>query len=197
MNLLNQILFFVLFMYCVILHEVAHGYAARISGDDTAYLSGRLTFNPLAHIDPLGTIVLPLLLYIMGSPVLFGWAKPVPINLYKLDSKGLFLVSIAGVFTNFVLSLLLLVLYKFIPWSVLLELSLINFWLMAFNLIPLPPLDGSKILLSFFSFETRAKVMALDQYGFFIIFVLLALNFFNGYFNLVFKAFMSIANFIL
>jgi len=184
-------------MYCVILHEVAHGYAARISGDDTAYLSGRLTFNPLAHIDPLGTIVLPLLLYIMGSPVLFGWAKPVPINLYKLDSKGLFLVSIAGVFTNFVLSLLLLVLYKFIPWSLLLELSLINFWLMAFNLIPLPPLDGSKILLSFFSFETRARVMALDQYGFFIIFVLLALNFFNGYFNLVFRVFMSIANLIL
>ncbi len=197
MNLLNQILFFVLFMYSVILHEVAHGYAARISGDDTAYLSGRLTFSPLAHIDPMGTIVLPLLLYIMGSPVLFGWAKPVPINLYKLDSKGLFLVSIAGVFTNFVLSLLLLVLYNFIPWSLLLQLSLINFWLMAFNLIPLPPLDGSKILLSFFSFETRAKVMALDQYGFFIIFVLLALNFFNGYFNFVFRVFMSIANLIL
>ena len=197
MNLLNQILFFVLFMYSVILHEVAHGYAARISGDDTAYLSGRLTFSPLAHIDPMGTIVLPLLLYIMGSPVLFGWAKPVPINLYKLDSKGLFLVSIAGVFTNFVLSLLLLVLYNFIPWSLLLQLSLINFWLMAFNLIPLPPLDGSKILLSFFSFETRARVMALDQYGFFIIFVLLALNFFNGYFNLVFRVFMSIANLIL
>jgi len=83
MNLLNQILFFVLFMYCVILHEVAHGYAARISGDDTAYLSGRLTLDPLAHIDLMGTVVLPLLLYIIGSPVLFGWAKPVPINLYK------------------------------------------------------------------------------------------------------------------
>jgi len=80
MNLLNQILFFVLFMYCVILHEVAHGYAARISGDDTAYLSGRLTLDPLAHIDLMGTVVLPLLLYIIGSPVLFGWAKPVPIN---------------------------------------------------------------------------------------------------------------------
>jgi Zn-dependent protease len=179
------------------LHEIAHGYAAKISGDDTAYVSGRLTLNPLAHIDPVGTIPLPILLRLMGSPFIFGWAKPVPINIYKLDSKGLFLVSIAGVLTNFVLSIIFLILYRFIPWTLLLQLSLINFWLMAFNLIPLPPLDGSKVLLSFFSFETRARVMALDQYGFFVLFILLAFNFFNGYFNFVYKAFIAMASLIL
>jgi Zn-dependent protease len=190
-------LYFVIFMYCVILHEIAHGYAAKLSGDDTAYVSGRLTLNPIAHIDLIGTIVLPVVLGLLGSPAIFGWAKPVPINMYKLDSKGLFFVSIAGVLTNFLLSLMFLVLYRFIPWSLLLQLSLVNFWLMAFNLIPVPPLDGSKILLSFFSFETRARVMAFDQYGFFLVFILLAMNFFNGYFNWVVRIFSSMAMLIL
>ncbi|NPV89079.1 site-2 protease family protein [Coprothermobacteraceae bacterium] len=197
MGILGTALFFLLFVLSVVLHELAHGYAAYYSGDRTPKYQGRLTLNPLHHVDPVGTILLPLLMRIAGSPVVFGWAKPVPINPYNLSSMGFFFVSIAGVATNFVLTIVFALLYRLYPATVFVYVALANFVLMAFNLIPLPPLDGSKVLLSFFPFETRMRVMSYDQYGFILLFVLMGFGFFTGYFNLAYNLFIRVFSAVL
>ncbi len=149
-----DIAFWVLVLaFSVILHEVAHGYMANWLGDPTAKLAGRLTLNPLKHIDPLGTIILPLFLTISGSSILIGYAKPVPYNPYNLRGKyGEALVAGAGPATNILLALLFGLSIRFLGSS--LDASLlgaftaitsINIFLAIFNLIPIPPLDGSKV----------------------------------------------------
>lgn len=166
--------FIVIFLYSVIAHEVAHGKMADYLGDPTARYAGRLTLNPLPHIDPIGSVFLPLLLILTQSPILFGWAKPVPYNPYNLRNQryGNALVAGAGVGTNFFIALVLGFLIRFVPLSVefsrvLGDIVLINLVLGVFNLIPIPPLDGSKILFDFLPFsEVR---IFLEQYGFFIL----------------------------
>lgn len=180
-------------MIAVILHEVAHGYAAYKMGDPTAKEMGRLTLNPIPHIDPLGTIVLPALLMLVGSPILFGWAKPVPIDPLRFKDlrKGMFLVSIAGVLTNFSLAILFGVMNRLLrefapavpdelhqtlikPLLIFTTQSVgINLILGIFNAIPIPPLDGSKALMSFFSYKYWETFYRYETYGFLLITVLL------------------------
>lgn len=161
-------------MYAIIFHELAHGYVAYRLGDPTAKHLGRLSLNPLKHLDPLGT----LMLFIVG----FGWAKPVPVNFSYIRDyrKGMILVSSAGIIMNMIMAFLALLLYSIIdpPQSSILALVLyvfakINIILAAFNLIPIPPLDGSKILLGFSPSSVQAVLLRLERFGFLIVIALL------------------------
>jgi Zn-dependent protease len=164
----------ILLLYSVIIHELAHGWVAYRMGDPTAKWAGRLTLNPLRHLDPIGT----LMLFILG----FGWAKPVPVNFsYVKDTRsGFVLISSAGIIANAILAFLALLIYQiFAPpqTSVLAKVlyftAQINIMLAAFNLIPIPPLDGSKILMGFTSERFQYILSRLEPYGFFIIVALL------------------------
>lgn len=153
----ETIFLIIVLIYSVVLHEVAHGYMAHVLGDPTARLMGRLTLNPIKHLDPFGSVILPVLLALTGSSFLFGWAKPVPYNPYNLKKGGRWaeaMVSGAGPATNLFLALVFGLVIRIgellgMP-SYVAELSfliiLINLMLCLFNLIPIPPLDGSKIL---------------------------------------------------
>ncbi len=178
----------VLFFFSVIMHEVAHGYAALKCGDDTAMLMGRLTLNPVPHIDPLGTILLPLLMIIARTGIVFGWAKPVPINPYNFHNlkDGMIKVSISGVLTNFSIAALLAALvYIFNMLGlhntstgsgliiVLTSTASVNIVLGIFNLIPVPPLDGSNLLSALLPPHLSDKYERIKPYGFFIIVFLL------------------------
>ena len=173
----NPVLFFIVafvLLYSVILHEVAHGWVALIFGDRTAQAYGRLTLNPLLHIDPIGI----LMLFLVG----FGWAKPVPVNYYNLRNSrlALFCVFLAGCFANILIAIIAVILSQlsFVnshPASlVILPLIIrVNIILGAFNLIPIPPLDGSKILMSFLPYQAQERMSRLEPYGFFILVILL------------------------
>jgi Zn-dependent protease len=161
-------------LYAVIFHELAHGWVAYRMGDPTAKLMGRLSLNPLKHLDPLGT----MMLFLVG----FGWAKPVPVNFNQLRDKrmGMILVSAAG---NILLAFCALFLYRLLALNsstisaqLLYYFARINIILAAFNLIPLPPLDGSKILMGFASSSVRNFLFRIERYGFVIIIVLLYLG---------------------
>ncbi|MBX4192564.1 site-2 protease family protein [Candidatus Parcubacteria bacterium] len=142
----------IILIFSVILHEVAHGYMANYLGDPTARLQGRLTLNPVSHIDPWGTIILPLLQIISTGHVYIGWAKPVPYNIYNLPGKyDEFLVAFAGPGTNIVIAVLFSVLLRVVGVDSDLaqacaNIVILNLVLALFNLIPIPPLDGSKVL---------------------------------------------------
>jgi Zn-dependent protease len=164
-------------LYSIIFHELAHGWVAYRMGDPTAKLLGRLSLNPIKHLDPVGTIML----FIFG----FGWAKPVPVNFSQLRDRrtGMILVSAAGIIANTILAFCaiflnrLLALSPFsIPAQMLYYFAQINIILAAFNLIPLPPLDGSKILLGFAPPNVQNILFRLERYGFFIIIALLYLG---------------------
>jgi Zn-dependent protease len=173
------------------LHEVAHGYVADRLGDPTARLMGRLTLNPLKHLDPFLSVLLPVLLIFSGSPVIFGGAKPVPIDPYNLRDgrKDLALVSLAGPGTNALLAILAALLihglsffsFSFSPLllnTLYLILHLVvqyNILLAIFNLLPIPPLDGSKIFSLILPEKEAATFLSLGQFGIFILFLLLAL----------------------
>ncbi|MEK7593860.1 MAG: site-2 protease family protein [Patescibacteria group bacterium] len=157
-----QLFYIVILIFSVIVHEVAHGYAADYLGDPTARLQGRLTLNPVPHIDMLGSIILPALLIFSQAGFVIGWAKPVPYNPYNLKNQrsGTFIVAIAGVFTNFLIALFFGLLVRFsgelgIGSQAFLEIAsmviFVNVLLGVFNLIPIPPLDGSKVLFSLLS----------------------------------------------
>ena len=161
-------------LYSIIVHELAHGWVALRMGDPTAKNAGRLTLNPLSHLDPIGTIML----FIVG----FGWARPVPVNLgYVRDyRRGLVLVSSAGIVANMIFAFLAVLLLKWLAPApqgsvgiFLSYLAQINIILAAFNLIPIPPLDGSKILMGFLPERMQDALARLEPYGFFIIIGLL------------------------
>lgn len=181
MSSMEFLLIILIFIYSVIAHEVMHGVMADYLGDPTARYLGRLTLNPLPHIDPIGSIVLPLLLIITRSPLVFGWAKPVPYNPYNLRNQkyGNALVAGAGVGTNLLLAILFGLLIRWLPLPLSLagifsDIVHVNLVLGIFNLIPIPPLDGSKILFDFIP-GSELKI-TLERYGFLmlLLFVLLA-----------------------
>ena len=171
------------FIPALVLHEVAHGFAAYKLGDPTAKRSGRLSLNPLKHVDPFGTVILPLLLMVMGGPV-FGYAKPVPYNprYFKDPRKGDVIVGLAGPLANFVMALLASVLAwvliyaapgafsneafaYFYSWF-LPMFVLINLYLMFFNLLPIPPLDGSSIFAILIPVKHLPKYYQIQHYAF-------------------------------
>lgn len=165
-----------LLLYSIIFHELAHGWIAYKMGDPTAKWLGRLTLNPIKHLDPIGT----LLLLVIG----FGWAKPVPINLMNIPGdkrrKGLILVSAAGITANIIIAFIALLLLQLIHpepagiiGQVLFLLARINLILAAFNLIPIPPLDGSKILMGFAGESATRLLNQIEPFGIFILIGLL------------------------
>ena len=157
----------------IVLHEVAHGYAAYMLGDDTARRAGRLSLNPLNHIDPFGSVFLPLFLLWSGTGFLFGWAKPVPVSFYRLKKfpRDMLIVSGAGIAANLALALAAGLIFSLFPGMPgLLKLFLLyfvisNLVLAFFNLLPIPPLDGSKVLYSFVSDRAYTKLMYYERYG--------------------------------
>ena len=186
----------------ITLHEAAHGYVARRLGDPTAWLAGRITLNPLKHIDPVGTLLLPLVIlatsfFTTGHALLFGWAKPVPVNFGKLRNpkKDMLWVALAGPAANLFMALSWAALFKVVTLAYALGIprdflflilrmcSLgisINLGLMVFNLLPIPPLDGGRIAVSLLPHQQAIMLSQLERFGFFIVLALL----FSGLFEL-------------
>lgn len=184
-NIFQIILSVVILFFSVMIHECSHGLVALWRGDPTAKNSGRLTLNPIPHIDVFGTIMLPLFLIIMGSKFLFGWAKPVPINPYnfKNPKKDLILVSFSGPLSNFILAIIAGIILRLGFHGVfplnqavayfLFFACLINLILGLFNLIPVPPLDGSKILIGLLPTRQAIAFARLEPFGMIIVLFLL------------------------
>ena len=171
----------------ITLHEAAHGYTAYRLGDATAYLQGRVSLNPIRHIDLLGTIIIPLVLLATGSSFIFGYAKPVPVNFSQLRHvrRDTILVALAGPFSNlvmaFIWSLLKLALLLCMPGNVFLLKMVtagvvVNLVLFAFNLFPLPPMDGGRIMLSLLPPQMAYQFAKVERYGFFILMGLIYLG---------------------
>lgn len=178
-------------LIAVILHEIAHGYAAEKLGDPTARQLGRITFNPIKHIDPFMTVILPGILIVSGSPIIFGGAKPVPVNpmRFKNPRRDMAYVALAGPVTNFVLALLFYFAYEIYSFAfpVLLAppfvLAIIGLWLIygvlinlvlgLFNLLPVPPLDGGRIAVGFLPIPLAKFWARLEPFGLIIVIALL------------------------
>jgi Zn-dependent protease len=170
----------------ITLHEAAHGYAARHFGDPTAWMQGRITLNPLKHIDPVGTVALPLVLFAIGSPFVFGWAKPVPVNFGNLRNpkRDMLWVAAAGPAANLAMALfwgavlklawLLPLNYFSVPMAEMAKFGILaNVVLMVLNLFPLPPLDGGRIAVSLLPHRAAWKFAQIERFGFPILLVLL------------------------
>jgi len=204
---------FAVFIPCIVLHEVSHGYVAYRLGDPTAKSRGRLSLNPLKHVDPFGTVLLPLLLTASGLPA-FGYAKPVPINphYFRDYRKGMLLTGLAGPATNLTLAIVSGVLTRVLVatgladmaagqwvWYILYLFAYINLVLMFFNLIPIPPLDGSRVLPVFLSDNALQKYHEFERYGVLIVFgaLLILPRLFNidilgGYLNVTVDPILSL-----
>lgn len=185
------IITFVILIFSAIVHEVMHGVVAEKLGDSTARDMGRITLNPIPHIDLYGTILLPLLIYFgSGGRFWFGAAKPVPVNFDNLHPKrlGMALVSLAGPFSNFVLAVICALIIKVdlansVAYPILIQAIIINLLLGVFNLIPIPPLDGSKVIASMLPERWIYQLFRFERWGFIIILILLyigALDFILG-----------------
>lgn len=192
-------------LLAITVHEYFHGYIAYKLGDPTAKMMGRLTLNPLHHIDLFGTIILPLLLFVMKSPFVIAWAKPVPINPmnFKNPDRDTALSSIAGPLSNLVLCVLSILLYAELTKSglsanqeyfvrVLRASFFLNFALFAFNLLPVPPLDGSKVLYYFLPSSFKAVYNRIEPYGFFILMLLLITKVFDVYVGFLFRILLAL-----
>jgi Zn-dependent protease len=178
-------------LFAITVHEVAHGWVASKFGDKTAKLLGRLTLNPIKHIDPVGTILVPALLIIFHTGFVFGWAKPVPVNHFNLNNprRDMAFVAAAGPLSNLIMAII---------WAAGLKLGIyltqiqnpagmwlvytgqagmmINIWLMVLNLIPIPPLDGSRVVASLLSRKAAQIYSRVEPYGFFILIIMIFTN---------------------
>ena len=171
-------------IFAITVHEASHGYAAKHFGDLTAEKMGRITLNPIKHIDPIGTILLPALTLMLGG-ILFGWAKPVPVNFANLNNpkKDMLWVAAAGPASNFIMAIFWVLVLKYsasapeVAAFFLLEMSkvgiMINLVLMVLNLLPLPPLDGGRIAVSLLPMDLAMKFSQIERYGFIILIALL------------------------
>ena len=181
-NLIQTVLIYALpVLFAITVHEAAHGYAARHFGDNTAYMLGRITLNPVKHIDPIGTILMPIMLYFATSGAfLFGYAKPVPVNFGHLRNpkRDMVWVALAGPASNFVQAIFwAVVMITLVGTGVeerfFLEMAragvLVNLVMWAFNLFPVPPLDGGRILVGLLPWKQAQMVSRLEPYGFFIV----------------------------
>ncbi|MDP3678341.1 MAG: site-2 protease family protein [Methylotenera sp.] len=185
LSLIQKIVIYALpVIFAITVHEAAHGYAAKYFGDMTAHNAGRITLNPLKHIDPFGTILLPALTIMLGG-ILFGWAKPVPVDFSRLRNpkKDMLWVAAAGPASNLVMAVFWALMLKYsvlMPEAFILPLALmakagvmINIVLMVLNLLPLPPLDGGRIAVSLLPHHLAQPFAQLERYGFIILIVLL------------------------
>src|SRR3989344_3968165 len=183
MNLEFALIALVILVFSAVFHEVAHGWVADRLGDPTARLLGRLTLNPIPHIDPLMSVLLPLVLILTGSPVIFGAAKPVPVDPFNLRDgrRDMALVSLAGPVTNFliaavaalVLNLGASFIHNPLIFEVIFRIVQLNLLLGIFNLLPIPPLDGSKVFALLLPEHTAKSYLSISAFGMFIIFFLL------------------------
>lgn len=187
MQELTSLFYIAILLVSVVLHELAHGYAALSQGDKTALYAGRLTANPLKHLDLWGSLLVPLFLIVSGTGFIIGWAKPVPYNPDNLRNKvwGKVWVAIAGVLTNILIAVFFALVLLFVPLGeggqALAQMIIItNIVLAVFNMVPIPPLDGSKILLAFVPARYDRVVAKIEQYSL----VLLLIFIFYGW-NLI------------
>jgi len=187
--MIDGIFYVIVLIMSVVVHEFSHGYTAYLLGDNTARLSGRLTLNPIKHLDLFGSIILPLLLVLSNAGFVIGWAKPVPYNPNNLKSgrKGTLLVAAAGIISNLIIAISFGLLIRFAPpllgiplynpnpllihpfYKITSIIVIMNLVLALFNLIPIPPLDGSKILFSFIPPQYRHIENFLEKWGMFIL----------------------------
>lgn len=193
MDATNAVFYIAILIMSVVIHEVAHGFMAEYFGDKTARFAGRLTLNPLKHLDLFGSVLLPLVLVLSHSPFLFGWAKPVPYNPDNLSNKkwGTIAVAAAGVLSNFFIAIIFGIIIRLTLGGTLPEgfyfitsiIVIINLALGIFNLVPIPPLDGSKILFSFLSSflpeSFSLNLLKFEQYS--LILLLVFIVFFSSY----------------
>jgi Zn-dependent protease len=190
----------------ITLHEAAHGYAARHFGDPTAWMQGRITLNPLKHIDPVGTVALPLVLFAIGSPFVFGWAKPVPVNFGNLRNpkRDMLWVAAAGPAANLAMALfwgavlklawLLPLNYFSVPMAEMAKFGIVaNVVLMVLNLFPLPPLDGGRIAVSLLPHRAAWKFAQIERFGFPILLVLL----FTGILGKILQPIMAVVTVVI
>ncbi|MBT5150250.1 MAG: site-2 protease family protein [Nitrosomonadales bacterium] len=173
-------------IFAITVHEAAHGYAAKYFGDMTAFHLKRISLNPLRHIDPLGTIILPAALFFLQAGFIFGWAKPVPVNFSNLRNpkKDMIWVALAGPGANLLMAIFWTIVYSnqllfpsigqsFVGVMAVAGIQ-INIVLMALNLLPLPPLDGGRVAVGLLPYPWASKLAGLERYGFFILIFLLA-----------------------
>lgn len=212
------VIYMVVLLMAISAHEAAHAWMSDRFGDDTARLLGRVTLNPVAHIDPIGTLLIPIVSFIFGSiggPVaripLIGWGKPTPVNPLRWRNKDLanVMVSGAGIMANLVIATIAFVIIKVLlhtnsfpsipegfrePVALLLEYMLVmNISLAVFNLLPFPPLDGSKILETFLPASAQPFLAAMEQFGFFILMGLIYI----GFFSAIMRPVMHVVDFLL
>lgn len=165
----------------VVIHEVSHGYSANILGDPTAKYAGRLTLNPIKHLDPIGSVLVPVITFLLGG-FIFGWAKPVPYNPYNLKNQkwGPAIVGASGPLANFLMVILFGLIIRFgagqafftpALFEILSLIVFINLILGVFNMVPIPPLDGSKVLFAFLPYRWQHIQEFLEHYGFFILLI--------------------------
>lgn len=194
MNAIDSVFYIAILIMSVVIHEVSHGFVAERFGDKTARFAGRLTLNPIKHLDPFGSVILPTLLVILKTGFVFGWAKPVPYNPDNLSNRkwGTFFVSSAGVIANIFIAFFFGLILRFVvnmavPQSLIFILSiivLINLVLAIFNLLPIPPFDGSKILFSLLPHRFHSFLDILEQNPWVsLILIIIFIRFFSNILN--------------
>jgi len=186
---MDSIFYIAVLIMSIVIHEVSHGFAAEYFGDNTARNEGRLTLNPIKHLDLFGSILLPIILVVSHSPFLFGWAKPVPYNPDNLTNRkwGTLAVASAGVLSNFAIAIVFGIIIRVAAnfetplgfYSITSIIVIINLALAIFNLVPIPPLDGSKILFSFLPESAFSFIIKYERYSF--VLLLLFIIYFSSY----------------